>query len=65
MEAIAEIALITPIQEVGFLGAVQLIVVAAALIFEFSMRRPGEETAGCFSKAVRCEKGTAGYAHKR
>ena len=56
MEAIAEIALITPIQEVGFLGAVQLIVVAAVLIFKFSMTRPGKQITQCISKAVRCEK---------
>jgi hypothetical protein len=56
MEAIAEIALMTPILEVGFLGAVQLIVIAAALIFKFSMTRPGKQIAPYISKAVRCEK---------
>jgi len=65
MEAIAEIALITPIQEVAFFGAVQLIVIAAALIFKFSLTRPGKQTARWVSKAVRCEKGIVRYAHKR
>lgn len=56
MEAIAEIALITPIHEVGFLGAAQLIVLAAALIFKFSMTQPGKQIAPYISRAVRCEK---------
>jgi len=56
MEAIAEIALVTPIQEVGFLGTFQLIVLTAALIFKFSMTQPGKQIAPCINKAVRCEK---------
>jgi len=65
MEAIAEIALITPIHEIGIFGAVQLIVIAGALIFKFGLRRPGKQTAWCISDAVRCEKGPVGYARKR
>jgi len=57
MEAIAEIALIAPIHEIGIFGAVQLIVIAAALIFNFGLRRPEIQTARCTSKAVWCEKG--------
>lgn len=65
MEAIDEIALITPIQDVGFLGAVRLIVVAAALIFKFSLARLGKQTASWIRKVARYEKGTTRYAHKR
>jgi len=50
---------------VAFFGAVQLIVIAAALIFKFSLTRPGKQTARWVSKAVRCEKGIVRYAHKR
>ncbi len=65
MEAIAEIALITPIHEIGIFGAAQLIVIAAALIFKFGLGRQEIQTAWCTSKAARCEKGPVGYAHKR
>jgi hypothetical protein len=65
MEVIAEMALATPIQKVTSFGAVQLIVIAAALIFKFSLTRLGKQTARGISKAVRCEKRTVEYAHKR